>query len=45
MRLRLDSLCDDGQERAKLEAAARACPVKQSLHLDVETPVELVYPE
>jgi putative redox protein len=31
--------------RTKLEAAARACPVKQSLHPDVKTPVEFVYPE
>jgi putative redox protein len=32
-------------DRAKLEAAAKACPVKQSLHPEVKTPVELVYPE
>jgi putative redox protein len=32
-------------DRAKLEAAARACPVKQSLHPDVKTPIEFVYPE
>jgi len=32
-------------DRAKLEAAARTCPVKQSLHPDVQTPVEFVYPE
>jgi putative redox protein len=32
-------------DRAKLEAGAKACPVKQSLHPDVETPVEFVYPD
>jgi putative redox protein len=30
-------------DRAKLEAAARACPVAQSLHPDVRTPIEFVY--
>jgi putative redox protein len=32
-------------DRAKLEAAARACPVKQSLHPEVKTPIEFVYPD
>ncbi|MGO8929136.1 MAG: OsmC family protein [Limisphaerales bacterium] len=32
-------------DRAKLEAAAKTCPVKQSLHPDVKTPVEFVYPD
>jgi putative redox protein len=32
-------------DRAKLEAAAKACPVKQSLHPDVKLPIEFVYPE
>ena len=32
-------------DRAKLEAAARACPVKQSLHAEVKTPMEFVYPD
>ena len=30
-------------DRSKLRAAALACPVKQSLHPDVKTPVEFVY--
>jgi putative redox protein len=32
-------------DRAKLEAAAKTCPVKQSLHPDVKVPIEFVYPE
>jgi len=31
------------EERAKLEAAAKTCPVKQSLHPDVQTGFEFVY--
>ncbi len=30
-------------DRAELEAAARTCPVKQSLHPKVQTPVEFVW--
>jgi putative redox protein len=30
-------------DRARLEAAANGCPVKQSLHPQVRTPVEFVY--
>jgi putative redox protein len=32
-------------DRAKLEAAAKACPVKHSLHPDLNTPMEFVYPD
>jgi putative redox protein len=32
-------------DRAKLEAAAKACPVERSLHPDVQTPIEFVYPD
>jgi putative redox protein len=32
-------------DRSKLEDAAKACPVKQSLHPEVKTPLEFVYPE
>ena len=32
-------------DRSKLEAAAKACPVKQSLHPDLQTPMEFVYPD
>jgi putative redox protein len=31
--------------RAKFEAAAKACPVKQSLHPDLNIPMEFVYPD
>ncbi|PKO18887.1 osmotically inducible protein OsmC [candidate division BRC1 bacterium HGW-BRC1-1] len=31
-------------DRAKLEASARLCPVKQSLHPDTEVVMEFVYP-
>jgi putative redox protein len=31
-------------DRAKLEAGARACPVKQSLHPEIKLPMEFVYP-
>jgi putative redox protein len=30
-------------ERAKLEAGAKTCPVKQSLHPDLQMPIEFVY--
>jgi putative redox protein len=34
----------DAKQRAKLEACANACPVHQTLHGNVEMPVEFVYP-
>ena len=32
-------------DRAKLEAGAKGCPVKQSLHPDLKIPIEFVYPD
>jgi putative redox protein len=32
-------------DRAKLEAAAKTCPVKQSLHPDIKIETEFVYPD
>lgn len=32
-------------DRAKFEAAAKTCPVKQSLHPDVKIGLEFVYPD
>lgn len=32
-------------DRAKLEAAARVCPVKQSLHPEIQVPIEFIYGE
>lgn len=32
-------------QRTKLENAGWTCPVRASLHPDVETPVEFIYPE
>jgi putative redox protein len=29
--------------KAKLECAARTCPVKESLRPDIETPIEFIY--
>ncbi len=31
-------------DRTKLEAAANTCPVKQTLHPSIKTPLEFVYP-
>lgn len=31
-------------DRQKLETAARHCPVHQSIHPDVEMPIEFIYP-
>jgi uncharacterized OsmC-like protein len=33
------------EQRQKLEAAARSCPVHRSLHQDVRAPIEFVYPD
>ena len=34
----------DERQKAKLEKAAHACPVHQTLHGNVEMPIEFVYP-
>jgi putative redox protein len=33
------------QDRKRLEAAAEACPVKRSLHPDIEAPIRFIYPD
>ena len=33
------------EDRTRLENAAHTCPVKQSLHPDVQLPIEFIYPE
>lgn len=33
----------DAADRAKLETAARHCPVHQSLHPDIDSPIEFVW--
>lgn len=33
------------EQRKKLEAAARTCPVHHSLHPDVDAPIEFAYPD
>ncbi len=32
-------------DRQRIQRAADTCPVKQSLHPDVQTPMEFIYPE
>ncbi|QDT12121.1 OsmC family protein [Planctomycetes bacterium K23_9] len=34
---------DDAEMRKRLEAAARKCPVHQSLHADIDAPIDFVY--
>jgi putative redox protein len=33
------------EQRRKLEASARACPVHRSLHPDIDAPIDFEYPE
>jgi putative redox protein len=42
-RVRVPCSLDDRQ-KAKLESAARLCPVHQTLHHNVEMPIEFMYP-
>ncbi len=34
---------DDPAMRSRMEAAARQCPVHQSLHPDIDAPIEFIY--
>ena len=34
---------DDGKLREKMEADARKCPVHQSLHPEIDAPIDFVY--
>ena len=34
---------EDGEMRKRMEAAARKCPVHQSLHTDIDAPIAFVY--
>lgn len=36
-------LVDDPEMRKRLETAARKCPVHQSLHPDIDAPIEFIY--
>ena len=38
-----NGVLDNPEMRVRIEAAARKCPVHQSLHADIDAPIEFIY--